>query len=220
MLYDLDGVIVDSRALVAAALSDVATNVLGRRPEPDAVTEVIHLPPVQALGVLGVTDPIEAFDDGFDDAYATHAGEAALVPGIVQVMRRLHLQGVRQAVVTLQRRHRLALLNLGDVATLMDTFVTFEDAKPKPAPDPVLTALARLDVAPRAAWFVGDTVTDIIAGHAAGVRVAAAAWGYSTAEVLQQAGADVVLTDPTQITTVALTEVAVAVSYDGTASGS
>ncbi|MET8263164.1 HAD hydrolase-like protein [Micromonospora arida] len=219
VLFDLDGVIVDSRALVAAALSDVATNVLGRRPDRRAVAELIHLPPVQALGILGLTDPVGAFDDGFDLAYAAHAANAALVPGIVRAMRRLRMNGMRQAVVTLQRRHRIALLALGAVTTLMDTFVTFEDAKPKPAPDPVLAALFRLNVPPHEAWFVGDTVTDIVAGHAAGVRVAGAAWGYSSAEVLEQAGADVVLTDPAQIEAVALEQAIVTVGYAGSASG-
>ena len=202
MLYDLDGVIVDSRALVGAALGDVAAQVLGHRPAADAVAEVVHLPPVRALGLLGVADPVAAFDEGFDRAYAAHAASATVVPGMVQVMRELRRDGVRQGVVTLQRRDRIALLELGEVTTLMEAFVTFEDATPKPAPDPVLAALARLNVAAHCAWFVGDTVTDIVAGHAAGVQVAGAAWGYSTAQVLQDAGADIVLTHPAQLVAV------------------
>lgn len=219
MLYDLDGVILDSRALVAATLTDVAAERLGSPPPPTAVADVIHLPPVDALRMLGVVDPAQAFDDHFDTIYATHASRAALVPGILPVLCQFRRAGVRQAVVTLQRRHRLDMVNLGEVRDLIDTFVTYEDATPKPAPDAVLAALDRLGATAARAWFVGDTPTDVAAGHAAGVRVAGATWGYSTAETLERAGADLLISHPGQITTTTLADRSVTVGYDDSACG-
>ena len=214
VLYDLDGVIVDSRAAVASALRDVTQAALGVAPSRVAIDELAHLPPVQVLAELGVTDPAQAFDEHFDAAYAVHARRATVVRGITAAMWQIRLAGRRQAIVTLQRRHRLTMLNLGDVPDLIDTVVTFEDAAPKPAPDPIWLALDRLGMTPGEACFVGDTATDIQAGRAAGVFTCGATWGYRSAEALSEAGADLLLGSPHEIVTMALNGPAVTVGYD------
>ncbi|MQA26742.1 MAG: HAD-IA family hydrolase [Micromonosporaceae bacterium] len=204
VLYDLDGVILDSRDLVATTLTSVAASALGDAPDAEAVGRVLSLPPVEALAALGVPDAAQAFDDGFDAAYAIHAHQARLVPGVVSGMRRLRAAGLRLGLVTLQRRHRLAMLPLQEVLDLFDVTVAFEDAAPKPAPDGVLGALGLLGVPPAQAWFIGDSPTDIAAGRAAGVTAAGASWGYYAAETLWEAWADPILYDPGQITTILL----------------
>jgi pyrophosphatase PpaX len=54
----------------------------------------------------------------------------------------------------------------------------------KPHPEPVLTALHRLQYEPFEAAFVGDSVHDIEAGNAAGVVTVGALWGPFTREQL------------------------------------
>ena len=161
VLYDLDGVVVDSRATVIDTLQDVARTALGRIPTRQQVQHLAYLPPVRALAALGVHHAVEVFDAHFDAAYARHARKAALVPGITAAMGRIRMAGCRQAIVTLQRRHRVNLLDLGEVQDLVDTIVCFEDAPPKPAPDPIWLALGRLGVATDQACFIGDTASDI-----------------------------------------------------------
>ena len=48
----------------------------------------------------------------------------------------------------------------------------------KPHPAPLLEAARRLGVAPEGCLYVGDDERDILAGRAAGMATAAAAWGY------------------------------------------
>lgn len=48
----------------------------------------------------------------------------------------------------------------------------------KPHPAPLLEAARRLGVSPAACLYVGDDERDILAGRAAGMATAAAAWGY------------------------------------------
>ncbi|MGH3681841.1 MAG: HAD family hydrolase [Natronosporangium sp.] len=219
VLYDLDGVILDSRDLVAATLSSVAASVLGDAPEAEAVAYVLSLPPVEALAALGVPDPAQAFDERFETAYAVHAHRARLVPGVVAGMRRLRASGLRLGLVTLQRRHRLANLPIQEVLGLLDVTMTFEDAAPKPAPDAVLGALDRLGVPPAQAWFIGDSPTDIAASRAAGVTAVGASWGYCAAETLREAGAEPILSDPGQITAILLPDGDAAMRYDRSAHG-
>lgn len=48
----------------------------------------------------------------------------------------------------------------------------------KPHPAPLLEAARRLGVAPQACLYVGDDERDVLAGKAAGMATAVAAWGY------------------------------------------
>jgi phosphoglycolate phosphatase len=48
----------------------------------------------------------------------------------------------------------------------------------KPHPAPLLEAASRLGVAPECCLYVGDDERDILAGRAAGMATAVAAWGY------------------------------------------
>ena len=51
-------------------------------------------------------------------------------------------------------------------------------AHTKPHPAPLLEAARRLGVEPGACLYVGDDERDILAGRAAGMETAVAAWGY------------------------------------------
>ncbi|MFI5936260.1 HAD family hydrolase [Actinoplanes sp. NPDC051494] len=217
VLYDLDGVIVDSQTAVVEALREVAGIALGILPPPEQVRRLAYLPPVQALTELGVADASRVFDAHFDTAYAAHARKSRLVPGMTAAMWRIRMAGRRQAIVTLQRRRRVNLLPLGEVHDLVDTIVCFEDATPKPAPDPLWLALDRLHIPPGHACFIGDTASDIQAGKAAGVPVYGAVWGYRDAAALADAGTDGLLSQPADIVSLVLAERPVTVGYDSSA---
>ena len=87
--------------------------------------------------------------------------------------------GLAVALVTSKLRVELdPVLKRFPALAAVDAIVTADmTPRPKPAPDPVLAALAQLRVAPEEALFVGDSPYDLAAGRAAGVRTAAALWG-------------------------------------------
>ena len=61
---------------------------------------------------------------------------------------------------------------------LFDVIVTSDEPVPhKPDPAPIRLALERLGSAAEGAAYVGDSVWDMRAGHAAGVTTVAALWG-------------------------------------------
>ncbi|WP_414168403.1 HAD family hydrolase [Streptoverticillium reticulum] len=199
VLFDVDGVLLDSRAAMLATLAGVATAALGRRVTvadlpPDAITT----PRVEVLSALGVPNPDELCEVWWDPALATAAG-TALFPGTVEGISALRAAGAATGLVTLQTRGRLPWLLPPEVFELMDTTICREDAEPKPAPDGIFLALARLGATPRAALFVGDTLTDRWAAFQAGAAFAGAGWGYAGRRALTEAGCPVVLTNPAQI---------------------
>ena len=84
-------------------------------------------------------------------------------------------------------------------ADLFKVAITSEDTKKhKPAPDPILAAVKALDADPNTTVYVGDTINDFKAAHAAGVRFAAALYGSADPDSIKGA-ADFLLQTPTDL---------------------
>jgi phosphoglycolate phosphatase len=82
------------------------------------------------------------------------------------------------------------------LAALIDVVIGPEDAaRPKPAPEMLLLALARLGVDADAALYVGDMVVDVQTARGAGVAVWVVPTGSDSLEVLQEAHPDRLLPD-------------------------
>ncbi|MFD5506837.1 HAD family hydrolase [Streptomyces sp. NPDC127051] len=196
VLFDMDGVLLDSRNTMLTTLAGVATAALGRRvPVTDLPPDALTTPRVEVLASLGVADPDELCELWWDAALATAAAGTALFPGVLEGLTEIKDAGIATGLVTLQARARLPWLLPPAVLALLDVTVCREDADPKPAPDGLLLALGKLGAAPLKAVFLGDTVGDIAAARAAGVAPLGAAWGYAGPAALREAGAVAVLGD-------------------------
>ncbi|MFI6154082.1 HAD family hydrolase [Kitasatospora sp. NPDC051170] len=195
VLFDLDGVLVDSRAAQLATLAGYATSALDRRiTVADLPADAATTPREQVLADLGMRGEIN--EDAWDAATATASLHAEVFPFVTGTLAALRESGVATGIVTLRSRRRVSWLLPSDVLDLIDTVVCYEDAAPKPAPDGLLLALGRLGVAPRDAAFVGDMEVDIHAARAADVRAIGAGWGFAGPEPLTRAGTDIVLPQP------------------------
>ncbi|MGW2327802.1 HAD family hydrolase [Streptomyces sp. NPDC001700] len=199
VLFDLDGVLLDSREAMLATLAGVATAALGRRVTvadlpPDALTS----PRVEVLAGLGVTEPDTLCEIWWDPALATATG-TTLFPGVLEGLMAIKDAGIATGLVTLQTRTRLSWLLPPPVLALLDVTVCREDAEPKPAPDGLLLALGKLGAAPSEAVFLGDTTGDIAAARAADITPLGAGWGYAGPTALTAAGAAAVLDDAARI---------------------
>lgn len=93
--------------------------------------------------------------------------------GSRRVLDRLRERGFKLAVAT-NRANVATVLERVGLAPLFDCVVTSSMvSRPKPAPDMLLLALDRLQVAVDEAVYVGDTPIDLQAGRAAGLRTVA-----------------------------------------------
>ena len=98
---------------------------------------------------------------------------------VVDTVGELRSRGHELAIVTSKSEYlSLRALTQVGLARHIDTIVGCDaSTRHKPDPEPVRIALHRLGCAPTDAIFVGDSIHDIRAGNAAGVRSAAALWG-------------------------------------------
>ncbi len=117
--------------------------------------------------------------------YQVVNGAASVVfDGVPQALSRLRASGWRLACVTNKpREFTLPLLQRAGLAVLFDAIVCGDEVeRRKPYPDVVLRACSRLGVEPREAVIVGDSINDVLAGRAAGVRIVLVECGYNEGE--------------------------------------
>jgi pyrophosphatase PpaX len=200
VLFDLDGTLIDSIELILRSYRHTLRAHRGYEP-PDHVWLSGLGTPLAVQFRRFSDDPaeIEAMVATYR-AYNLAHHDALVRPydGVPEAVRALKARGKRLGLVTSKTRGG-ALRGL-DVAALGDVFDVVvgadEVANPKPHPEPVLTALARLGASAAEAVFVGDSRHDIACGRAAGVRTAAVLWGPFDRAHLEDLGPDYWLERP------------------------
>ncbi len=202
MLFDFDGTIVDSGAMILASFRHATKTVLARE-IPDAELAA-------AVGGSTIFEQMRAFDpnrvDELVDAYRAHNtplhDELRPFHGMEELLGGLKAEGRRLGIVTAKRRRTIDLaFRVLDLERFFDAVVTADSTeRHKPDPEPVLHALELLGADPREAAFVGDSPFDMGAGSAAGVFTVGVSWGGLHAEdALRAAGADVVVHDQEEL---------------------
>lgn len=199
VLFDLDGVIIDTRKATSQALEALAAGALDRPVDPAALDQCAALAPVDGLIALGVQDACRIYEERFDRALTDAVGQLRVFQPVIEGIAALSARGIGLGIVTAQAHRRLPFLLPPVVADLVDVVIAHEDAAPKPAPDGILSALDQLDVSAARAVFIGDTPNDMAAGRSAGVRPIGVAWGFVDPGTLRRAGADDILTYPQQV---------------------
>ncbi|HEU4449374.1 MAG TPA: HAD-IA family hydrolase [Gaiellaceae bacterium] len=200
VLFDLDGTLIDSGAIILASFRHATRTVL-RREIPDAELAAL-------VGGSNIHDQMRALDatqvDELVRVYREHNeplhDELEAFAGIEHVLARLAGEGRRLGIVTAKRRKTVELaFAVLPLERYFDVVVTSDmTQRHKPHPEPVLTALERLAVDRREAAFVGDSPFDVAAGKAAGVFTIAVAWG-NIHPPENLADADVLVETPSQL---------------------
>ena len=179
VLFDLDGTVIDSGAIILASMRHATREVLGRD-YPDAEL-------LAAVGGPGLDAQMRALaPDRVDElvrVYREHNeplhDELVCCAGMEDVLVRLKDEGRRLGIVTAKRRLTvdLAFAKL-PLAHLFDTVVCGDETeRHKPDPEPLLVALERLGAEPRKAAYVGDAPFDVQAAKGAGIFAVAVTWG-------------------------------------------
>jgi pyrophosphatase PpaX len=179
VLFDLDGTLVDSAALILSSFRHATRSVLGRVIPDDVL--------MANVGGHGLRAQMEAFDDEHVDELVSvyrehnHAAyrDVHAFPGIDQLLERLRGEGRRLGVVTVKSRATTELtFELLAFGRYFDAVVTGDDTeRHKPDPEPLLRALAELGSTSDSAAYVGDSPFDIQAAKAAGTFAVAVGWG-------------------------------------------
>ncbi|MER7275002.1 HAD-IA family hydrolase [Dactylosporangium sp. NPDC000244] len=201
VVFDLDGVLVDSTEVMREAFTVAYAEVVGPGPAPFAEYNK-HLgryfPDI--MRIMGL--PLAMQEPFVRESYRL-AHRVPLFDGVEEVVQELRERGLGTAIATGKsgERARSLLEQLGVLHLFDHVIGSDEVANPKPAPDIVLHALALLDVPAAHAVMVGDAVTDISSARGANVAAIAALWGESDEAELLAAAPDAVLYKPKDLLT-------------------
>ncbi|MBW2315669.1 MAG: HAD family hydrolase [Deltaproteobacteria bacterium] len=169
VLFDLDGVLIDSRDawyhLLCAAAREFGHPVLARDEYDVSFGQGVE---ADAKQFFPGTSP-QALLDYFDAHFLDHARHVIVNPEAGPVLNALEYKGIAHAVVT-NTATALARETIRGAAIEPDLVVGTSDAPEKPDPGMLLVACERLGVKPEQALMVGDSRFDRDAAAAARIR--------------------------------------------------
>lgn len=208
ILFDLDGTLVDTIALLLASMRH-------------AFTSCGVACPTDAQWTAGIGTPLATqFRDFVSDdstiarlvtayrayQHAHHDALTSAYAGIPALVARLEERGHPIGIVTSKADYlaERALTWVGLIGHVDVVIGADSVSRHKPHPEPVLVALERLGAPRDTAIFVGDSPHDIASGNAAGVRTIGVAWGAFDRAALAEA--EIVVDSVAELETVLLRE--------------
>jgi pyrophosphatase PpaX len=202
VLFDLDGTVVDSGAIILASLRHATQTVLGETIPDERL--------LATVGGSGLVSQMHDFDpervDELVRVYTEHNkplhADLATFDGMLELLEELKADGRRLGIVTAKRRATVELaFEKIPIERLFDVIVAGDETEGhKPHPEPLLTAVERLGAEPRDAAYVGDSPFDIQAAKAGGLAAIAVTWGrIHDRERLEQEEPDHIVETPEEL---------------------
>ena len=202
ILWDLDGTLCDGAAAILDAFEHACRERGRNVPPREAVVSRIGMPlRLMFRDLLGVEDrESAALVTSYRARFEREAPRLVrAAPGAMDAIAAF--PKVPMAVVTTKATEpaRTVLKALGLDARIATVVGVDTVRRPKPDPEGVRVALARLQVGALESVFVGDTVMDVLAGKGAAVRTVAVENGHGDPSELKAAQPDALIPDLTHL---------------------
>ncbi|GGI62623.1 HAD superfamily hydrolase (TIGR01549 family) [Limosilactobacillus caviae] len=194
-IFDIDGTLIDTLDMYMPAMIDTLAK-HGHPVAPEKVEQTKHdlfgITGRDALRLAGISEAEipEIQQDWFDLAYQ-RADRAKVIKGIPEVLTALaDREDAKIAIATskLADEYQDYFVDKYDFAKLFKIAITSADTKKhKPAPDPILAAMDKMGADPATTVYVGDTINDMKAAHAAGAKFAGALYSSANPDSIKDA---------------------------------
>jgi len=175
VLWDLDGILIDTGPLHYAAWVDTLSST-GHAFAPETFQSTFGMNNQGVLSVVLGREPTAAeLRDLADRKEALFreriAGAVEPLPGVRQWLGRLQVAGWRQAVASSAPAANIeVMVDAGGLRPFFDVLVSGEKMPGKPKPDVFLEAARQVGVPPAHCVVVEDAVAGVAAAKAAGMR--------------------------------------------------
>jgi phosphoglycolate phosphatase len=193
-IFDVDGTLMDSQAMIVASLTQAFTVEGLPLPSRPEMLGIVGLSLVTAMSVLRPNDEAprherlaQAYKEAFWSYRTNRSFPEMPFDGALDMLRRLQarddvLIGIATGKSQRGVRHIIDQFGLEGVFA---TIQTSDDAPSKPHPDMILQAMREVGVDREDTVMIGDAVFDIEMAHAAGVRPIAVSWGFQPRAALE-----------------------------------
>ena len=174
VLFDIDGVLLDSFEAGLLFFQDILAHMGYPKPNRDEYRKAFHLPLTLALKHLAKADITEELERLHE------------IVGKVQYHSELLTEPphTKETLKTLSKNYKLGIITNRDKNGLLKRYFPFSHTRKyfsvcitrtdvthyKPHPEPLLLAAKRLHLSPSECVYIGDSHTDIEAGRSAGMK--------------------------------------------------
>jgi phosphoglycolate phosphatase len=192
LVFDWDGTLADSTAIIAAAIQAACRDVGEPVPDDVAARFVIGLGLAEALAHVAPALPVERHPElssRYRHYFLSRDPEIPLFDGVRELLAELQAKGFMLAVATGKTRVGLDRALAGNA--LLEQFHATrcaDESRPKPHPDMLLHLMEKLGISPGETLMIGDTTHDLELARAAGVDAVAVAYGAHEQTGLAAAG--------------------------------
>jgi pyrophosphatase PpaX len=211
IVFDLDGTVVDTVALIRASFRHASRVVLGEELPDEVLLAGVGRPLMDQMRALDAARAQQLYDAYREFNHRVHdemiAGFAGMEAGAGGRAgwaggggggAPLGAPPPRLAIVTSKSADTTAMaFRAVGLREYFDAVVTAGDTSAhKPSAEPLLLALERLGAPADRAVYVGDAPVDVAAGKAAGVATVAVLWGVFSPAALAAAAPDFTVATP------------------------
>jgi len=189
ILFDLDGTLIDSTEAILESFG-VAFKTFGTKvPSDDAIKAEIGHPLDMMFATLGVKeakvwDHVAAYKEHYREI---SRAKTFLLPKAREAVLYAKEFATLAVVTTKTAKYSIELLEHMGLMQYFDVLIGREDVtNPKPDPEPIQKALAKLPSDTSDIWMIGDTCMDMLAAKGAEVGAVGVTCGYGTLESLEK----------------------------------
>lgn len=201
-IFDCDGTIVDSRAMIVEGMRRSFAEQQLAIPGDRAVMDLVGLPLRDVLQMLAgdiEIEPLDRLTESYRQHFITLHNDAEwkppLYPGTEKMLEQLVEQHRCLLGIATGKSRRGLDRTLADEAfsVTFATTWTADDGPAKPNPTILEAAMDEVGAYPEQCIMVGDTTFDIDMGNNAGIKTIAVPWGNHTLEQLRASNPDVII---------------------------
>ncbi len=200
VIFDMDGTLIDSVALIVETVTAAFEDVQEPPPGEAAIRSISGITARDAMRMLVPHAPgprVEEILASYRVNYGRRAGlqREPLFDGALAALDRLRAHPETTLAVATGKGYRgaMTLLGVHGITERFHSVQTPDHNRGKPDPQMLHTAMEKAGASPLETVMIGDTTHDMKMAKAAGVGAIGVKWGYHTEADLVGAGADVVI---------------------------
>lgn len=191
VVFDIDGVLIDSNKTIVEAYQATAKKLGLRIPSVQEIMDLMGRPLVEIVGILWKNSDAQLYVNEFRRLFKDRDLVIPRIKGAVDAVREIRESGFRVGALSGKimffiKKH---LEEAGFMLNWFEIIVSFETTeKHKPGAEPLLYAISKLHADPKEAIYVGDAVSDYECARNAGVEYVAVLTGSLGKEDLDKLG--------------------------------
>lgn len=204
-IFDMDGTLLHTLPDLAA-VTNKALELEGFPPHTEDQIRTFVGNGVLALARLAVPEgateqQAEQVYLNFKNLYAEYGLDLTReFEGMTDTLNKLHAQGKKLGIMSNKFEGGVKEVEAKFFPDLFDASHGETDVIPrKPEPDGLLLCAKEMGVDPSLCAYFGDSASDLMAAHNAGMLAVGVTWGYQPLETLKSGNPDVLISTPTAI---------------------